>query len=306
MSAWMDSLEASAAESSGMVKPGDASMAAPFTAREPSVAPVCNIIRQGRSTLVTTLQMFKILGLMCLSSAFSLSILYLEVCVHPPAYLASRVIFIILYPFPLFHLSASSLPSSFSSPSPTSFSSSSSFVSTYLMTVSLDGHPLQGIKLGDTQATVSGLLSAALFFMLSASEPRHNLSSARPHSRIFGPYVLLSLLGQFAVHLSFLILMYKTSLAAVSRPNCISRGSLTSASVMGLSGISQGGGGGGGGERGKGGGCGDVAEKGGWEVVMWRRIIISVVSGRAQACFTLDLGVIGVLSVISRPPKRSA
>jgi cation-transporting ATPase 13A1 len=66
-------------ESPQIVKPGDASMAAPFTAREPNVMPCTTIIRQGRSTLVTTLQMFKILGLMCLTTAYSLSILYLEV-----------------------------------------------------------------------------------------------------------------------------------------------------------------------------------------------------------------------------------
>ena len=54
-------------------------MASPFTARAGSVAPCCDIIRQGRTTLVTTVQMFKILGLLCLSTAYSLSVQYLQV-----------------------------------------------------------------------------------------------------------------------------------------------------------------------------------------------------------------------------------
>ncbi|CAA6669826.1 unnamed protein product [Spirodela intermedia] len=106
-----------------IVKLGDASMASPFTAKHASVMPTVDIIRQGRSTLVTTLQMFKILGLNCLATAYVLSVMYLD-----------------------------------------------------------------GVKLGDIQATISGTLSAS-----------------RPHPHIFCSYVFLSLLGQFAMHLLFLI-----------------------------------------------------------------------------------------------------
>lgn len=53
-------------------------MASPFTAKAASVAPVTDILKQGRCTLVTTVQMFKILGLLCLSTAYALSVMYLQ------------------------------------------------------------------------------------------------------------------------------------------------------------------------------------------------------------------------------------
>ncbi|KAL4532436.1 hypothetical protein Ndes2526B_g08333 [Nannochloris sp. 'desiccata'] len=134
-----------AAESNGdapMVRPGDASMAAPFTAKDPSVAPCLDILRQGRCTLVTTVQMFKILGLLSLSMAYSLSVMYLD-----------------------------------------------------------------GIKLGDMQATLAGLLTAGMFFFISHAQPLPQLSRQRPHAHIFSMYMFTSLLGQFAVHMAFLMYM---------------------------------------------------------------------------------------------------
>ncbi|KAL1870261.1 hypothetical protein VTK73DRAFT_2780 [Phialemonium thermophilum] len=122
------------------LKLGDASVAAPFTSKLRNVMAIPNIIRQGRCTLVATIQMYKILALNCLISAYSLSVLYLE-----------------------------------------------------------------GIKFGDGQITISGMLMSVCFLSISRARSVEGLSKERPQPNIFNFYIIGSILGQFAIHIVTLI-----------------------------------------------------------------------------------------------------
>ncbi|KAG2734302.1 hypothetical protein G9P44_002308 [Scheffersomyces stipitis] len=140
-----DSLMASLNDPEGedeapVLKLGDASVAAPFTSKLANVSTVTNIIRQGRCALVSTIQMYKILALNCLISAYSLSVLYLA-----------------------------------------------------------------GIKFGDAQSTISGILLSICFLSISRGRPIEKLSKERPQDGIFNKYIMGSILGQFAIHIVTLI-----------------------------------------------------------------------------------------------------
>jgi hypothetical protein len=81
MAAMLDAMEAEGGGDAPLVKPGDASMASPFTAKADSVAPVLDVLKQGRCTLVTTVQARRIAphrtALLCLLASERPSSLYL-------------------------------------------------------------------------------------------------------------------------------------------------------------------------------------------------------------------------------------
>jgi len=124
----------------GELELGDACIAAPFTYKFQSLKSVKKVIRQGRSTLTTTFQMYKILSLNSLISAYTMSALYLD-----------------------------------------------------------------GVKMGDYQATALGLGVSILFMMLSFSKPLKRLERERPPTSIFHWSLTISVSVQFIVHLSVLL-----------------------------------------------------------------------------------------------------
>ena len=64
---------------------------------------------------------------------------------------------------------------------------------------------LDGVKMGDTQMTFAGLSIAMFFLFVSRSKPLDRLSAERPQSRLFTAHMMLSILGQFALHMLTLL-----------------------------------------------------------------------------------------------------
>ncbi|CAK9438256.1 uncharacterized protein LODBEIA_P24970 [Lodderomyces beijingensis] len=64
---------------------------------------------------------------------------------------------------------------------------------------------LAGMKFGDAQATISGILLSVCFLSISRGKPLEKLSKERPHEGIFNTYIMGSILGQFFIHIVTLI-----------------------------------------------------------------------------------------------------
>ena len=63
---------------------------------------------------------------------------------------------------------------------------------------------LKGVRMGETQATVAALATAAFFLFLSSSRPLKSLSPKKPPSSVLSPFVFVSVILQFLIHLAVL------------------------------------------------------------------------------------------------------
>lgn len=140
MKVWGGGAAAAGGDGGAMPELGDACIAAPFTYKYSSMKSTIKLIQQGRTTLTTTFQMYKILSLNSLISAYTMSALYLD-----------------------------------------------------------------GVKMGDYQATAMGMGISILFLMMSFSQPLKKLEKEKPPSSIFHWSLVISVSIQFVVHLSVLI-----------------------------------------------------------------------------------------------------
>ncbi|KAF7368991.1 Cation-transporting ATPase [Mycena venus] len=79
-----------------------------------------------------------------------------------------------------------------------------------------DSDYLDGIKFGDYQYTITGVMMSVCFLCISRAKPVEKLSRERPLGNIFNLYVFLSIVLQFALHI--VTLVYMTNLAHLYEP----------------------------------------------------------------------------------------
>ena len=129
---------------------GDASIASPFTSRMVSIKCCKVVLQQGRCTLVTMLQIYKILGVNCLVNAMILSKLFLH-----------------------------------------------------------------GVKQGDRQLTILGIVVAGLFFLVTRGKPLPNLSATLPPTSVLCTQALVSIGSQFFIHYTLMVVATELALSFV-------------------------------------------------------------------------------------------
>ena len=132
------------------VELGDASIASPFTSRMVSIKCCKVVLQQGRCTLVTMLQIYKILGVNCLVNAMILSKLFLH-----------------------------------------------------------------GVKQGDRQLTILGIVVAGLFFLVTRGKPLPNLSATHPPTSVLCTQALVSISSQFFIHYTLMVIATDLALSFV-------------------------------------------------------------------------------------------
>ena len=132
------------------VELGDASIASPFTSRMVSIKCCKVVLQQGRCTLVTMLQIYKILGVNCLVNAMILSKLFLH-----------------------------------------------------------------GVKQGDRQLTILGIVVAGLFFLVTRGKPLPHLSATLPPTSILCTEALVSIGLQFLAHYALMVVATEIALSFV-------------------------------------------------------------------------------------------
>jgi len=74
---------------------------------------------------------------------------------------------------------------------------------------------MHGVKQGDRQLTILGIVVACLFLFVTRGKPLNMLSTTRPPASVMCPQALLSIAGQFLIHFSCIIIATDVSLAFV-------------------------------------------------------------------------------------------